>query len=190
MQIQKLLPGASDAGTVRRWFLPLNNETSGRDAEVEYYPTFARFLGGGSSHTERHQDHHGQTWVPRGTRCNACRWFEARIFREFELPADLDLDVEPSDDAGHDALLPDPRDLRLGNYVIHYAGMSIVDGEVPFCRYETTPSAHAVIESMTTRRTTESGPVVFLAKPSAHALAVAAAFDVDLRDAYENRAVS
>lgn len=182
MQIQKLLPGASDAGTVRRWYLPLNNETAGRGADVEYYQTYARYLGGGSSHTERHQDHRGQVWIPKGTRCNACRWFEARIFRELELPDGVDR-IENLTDADRDRV-------RLGDYVIHYAGMSIVEGEVPFCRYETTPSPHVVIESMTTRRNTENGPVVFLAKPSAHALAAAAAFDVQLHDAYINRAVS
>lgn len=178
--IDMLLPGADDAGTTRRWYLPLNNEGRGRDAEVEYYTTYARFLGVGSSHTERHQDHNGRRFVERGVRCNACRWFEARIFREVILPDGVD-DVTD---------VQDPSDVRLGDYVLHYAGLSIVDGEVPFCRYDTTPSPHSVIELMTTRRTTAIGPQVFLAKPAAHALAVAAEFDAKLRDAYVNRAVS
>jgi hypothetical protein len=175
------LPGAEDAGVTRRWYLPTNNEDEGRGAETRYYITYARFLGVGSSHTDRHSNHHeDERFVRKGVRCNACRWFEARIFRELSLPEGVtDL-----------AAVRDPSGVQLGDYVIHYAGMSVVDGEVPFCRYETTPSPYAVIESMTTRRTTENGPVVFLAKPAAHSLAAAAEFDTKLRVAYENRAVS
>lgn len=175
------LPGADDAGTTRRWYLPTNNEDEGRGAETKYHIVYARFLGVGSSHTDRHINHAGdERFVRKGVRCNACRWFEARIFRILELPDGVE-DV---------ARVADPADVSLGDYVIHYAGMSIVDAEVPFCRSETTPSPHAVIESMTTRRTTENGPVVFLAKPAAHALAAAVEFDAKLRVAYENRAVS
>lgn len=180
------LPGADDAGVTRRWYLPTNND-DGRNAETKYHIVYARFLGVGSSHTDRHANHaidgHGdviERFVKKGVRCNACRWFEARIFRELVLPEGVE-DV---------AQVADPADVELGDYVIHYAGMSVVDGEVPFCRSESTPSAYAVIESMTTRRTTENGPVVFLAKPAAHALAAAVEFDGKLRSAYENRAVS
>jgi hypothetical protein len=178
MTTERLLPDADDAGQVRRWYLPLND----RDVnEVEYYRTYARFLGVGTSHTAAHSAAvHVNGLVPKGTRCNACRWFEARVFRELELPADVE-DV---------AQLSDPADARLGQYVMHYAGMSTAPGEVSLYRYDTTTSAFMVIESMTTRRLTDRGPEVFLAKPSAHALAVAAAYDVELRDAYENRAVS
>lgn len=178
MTTELLLPDADDAGQIRRWFLPINDRTS-RSDDLEYYRTYARFLGVGTSHTTTHQFHTDE-FVKRGERCNACRWFEARVFRELELPAGVDDFTE----------LDDPRQARLGNFVIHFAGMSIVDGEVPFYRYETTSSPFMVIESMTTRRLTERGPEVFLAKPSAHALAVAAQYDADLRDAYENRAVS
>lgn len=177
--IHMLLPGASDAGTVRRWYLPINDGER-RDAETEYYQTYARFLGVGTSHTDHHQDHNGQPFIEKGVRCNACRWFEARIFRELVLPDGVD----------SVATVDDPATVELGEYIIHYAGMSVVAGEVPFYRYETTRSAHAVIESMTTRRTTSTGPIVFLAKPAAYALAAAAGFDADLRDAYINRAVS
>lgn len=175
------LPGAEDAGATRRWYLPTNNEDEGRGAETRYYITYARFLGVGSSHTDRHMNHTGdEQFVRKGVRCNACRWFEARIFRELNLPPGID-DVSK---------ITDPTDVELGDYVIHYAGMSVVDNEVPFCRYETHKSPYAVIESMTTRRTTENGPVVFLAKPAAHSLAAAVEFDAKLRVAYENRAVS
>ena len=181
------LPSADDAGATRRWYLPTNNDDEGRNAETKYHIVYARFLGVGSSHTDRHTNHASdpdgvvvEQFVRKGVRCNACRWFEARIFRVIVLPEGVE-DVSQ---------VTDPADVRLGDYVTHYAGMSIVDNEVPFCRSDTTPSAHAVIESMTTRRTTESGPQVFLAKPAAHALAAAVEFDAKLRDAYVNRAVS
>lgn len=178
MTTELLLPDADDAGQIRRWYLPVNDRGS-RSDDVEYYRTYGRFLGVGTSHAPQHQPH-AEPFVSRGVRCNACRWFEARVFRELELPAGVD-DV---------AQLDQPAQARLGNYVLHFAGMSIVDGEVPFYRYETTSSPHMVIEHMTTRRLTERGPEVFLAKPSAQALAVSANFDRELRDAYENRAVS
>lgn len=184
--INLALPGADDAGTTRRWYLPTNNDDESRDTETKYHIVYARFLGVGSSHTDRHTNHElnrdgvEERFVRKGVRCNACRWFEARIFRELVLPPGVDEVAQVSD----------PGDVTLGDYVIHFAGMSVVDGEVPFCRTEMTPSAHAVIELMTTRRTTPSGPQVFLAKPAAHALAAAVEFDGKLRSAYENRAVS
>lgn len=178
MTAELLLPDASDAGLVRRWYLPVDEQGSSRE-DPEHYITYARFLGLGTSHTNVHRPHDG-AYVARGDRCNACRWFEARIFRELELPPGVDDVVD----------VTDPADVRLGQYVVHYVGGTIVPGEVPLCRYEVTPSAFMVIESMTTRQTTDRGPEVYLAKPAAHALASAAQFDVNLREAYINRAVS
>jgi len=178
MTTELLLPDDDEAGEVRRWYLPINDRDAG---DVEYYRTYARFLGVGTSHTAAHSSAvHAEGYVPKGTRCNACRWFEARIFRELVLP----------DGVETLANLEHPGDAQLGRYVMHYAGMSIAPGEVPLYRYETTASPYMVIESMTTRRLTDRGPEVFLAKPSAHALAASAAYDTGLRDAYENRAVS
>lgn len=181
MTIQPLLPDASDAGLVRRWYLPLNGPPL-PSGDPPHLAVHARFLGAGTSHTEPHARNapHPDGHVPRGVRCNACRWFEARIFRELVLPAG----VESLDDLDDDA------NVTVGEYVVHYAGMSIVPGEVPFYRFETTTSPYAVIEGMTTRRSTDRGPEVYLAKPSARALSEAAGYDVALRDAYENRAVS
>lgn len=187
MTIELLLPDVDDAGLVRRWYLPVNGGDTRGIGDPEHYPTYARFLGLGTSHTAQHSDHVRATasrpatrFVERGERCNACRWFEARIFREVDLPDGVE-DLEDLDD---------PRDATPGAYVVHYAGMSIVDGEVPLYRLETTRSPYMVIESMTTRRVTDSGPQVFLAKPSAHALATAAGFDRQLREAYLDRAVT
>lgn len=178
MTTELLLPTASDAGRVRRWFLPVNDANS--QVELEYYRPYARFLGLGSSHTPEHSDQpHPGGFVTRRLRCNACRWFEARIFRELVLPDGNDEDDE----------LP-PTTAELGAYVVHNAGMSIVPGEVPLYRYDTTPSPDSVVELMTTRRTTDDGsPRVFLAKPAASVLAAASVFDPQLRDAFRDRAV-
>jgi hypothetical protein len=68
--------------------------------------------------------------------------------------------------------------------------MSIVPGEVPYCRYDEIPTPYQLIEAMTTRRITpENGQQVFMTKPSAMALAAAAQYDADLETAYINRAV-
>jgi hypothetical protein len=183
MTNQLTLPSAEDAGDIRRWYLPVN-DANPRAAELEYYRTYARFLGLGTSHTDEHADvehtEQGGRFVSRGVRCNACRWFEVRVLRELELPDGV---VDVADVA-------DPRDVRLGNYVVHTTGGTITTGEVPLYKYELTPSPHMVIELLTTRRTTDRGPEVFLAKPAARALAASVGFDRALEEAYVNRAVS
>jgi hypothetical protein len=182
MTINLALPHADVAGDVNQWYLPVTPDGT-RSADYGYYVTYARFLGLGTSFTASHAPHE-RRFVDRGVRCNACRWFEARIFRELLLPAGVD------DLAGLAAVGLTAADVELGGYVMHFVGMSIVDDEVPFCRVEQTTSPFTVVESMTTRRTTERGPEAFIAKPAAHALAEAAAYDRPLADAYVNRAVS
>lgn len=177
------LPDAEEAGTVRRWYLPLTPDGQRTD-DLEYHVTYARFLGVGTSFTATHTRHDGP-YVSRGVRCNACRWFEARIFRELVLPDDV------GDLSELAARGLSERDVRAGPYVLHFVGMSIVRGEVPFCRVEVTTSPYTVIEAMTTRRTTaERGPEAFIAKPAAHALSEAAGNDRELAQAYVDRAVS
>jgi hypothetical protein len=178
MSTNTLLPDAELAGDVRRWYLPVDAVDGARSDDPEHLVLYGMFLGLGSSRTDAHQPHR-ERYVPRGIRCNACRWFEARIFRELLLPAGVD-DL---------AQLTDPGDARPGDYVVHSAGMSIADDEVPLFRYETTGSPFMVIELMTTRRRTDSGSEVFLAKPAARALAEAAQYDAQLREAYIQRAV-
>jgi hypothetical protein len=73
-----------------------------------------------------------------------------------------------------------------GGYAIHHTGMSAVPGETMRFRHERVRTAYEVVESMTTRRNREA----FLTVAAARVLAQCAAFDVPLRDAYENRAVS
>lgn len=200
------LPNYRDIGQVRRWFLPLPTrvdvavpeqriDSTGEpvsyhadvdaDIDVEYYRTIARFIGYGSSWTDNHWDHTGP-YVERGRRCNACRWFEIRIMRE--------LDVDPAD-------VPPETDLtqlydraarrgELGRYVVYKAGMTSIPGEIPYCRYDLIASPFEVVEALTTRKHTETGPIAFITKPSALALASGARFDDELKEAYVDRAVS
>lgn len=186
MTIQLSLPDADEAGQVRRWYLPITDQAS-RSTDFEYHVTYGRFLGLGTSFAESHASSvpHPGGFVSRGVRCNACRWFETRIFRELVLPDGVE-DLDALVDSAFTE-----RDVRLGEYVMHFAGLSIVDGEVPLCRVETTRSPFTVVESMTTRRVTASGgPEAFIAKPAATALAEAAANDRQLAEAYVDRAVS
>lgn len=193
MTTHSLLPAVQDAGEVRRWFLPTPNdptiaarvvvldEPADADAdESTYVVAYARFLGMGTSYAATHSGHRSR-FVARGERCNACRWFEVRVFRELLLP----------DGVATLNQLEDPRDARLGDYVIHSTGMSIVDDEQPLYQCKTTASPYTVIELLTTRRAKPGQTAeVFLAKPAARALAEASANDEQLADAYVNRAVS
>lgn len=70
-------------------------------------------------------------------------------------------------------------------YTIHHTGMSAVPGETMRFRNELVGTAYEVVESMTTRRDRQA----FLTVAAARVLAQCAAYDVPLRDAYENRAV-
>jgi hypothetical protein len=178
------VPNYQQLGEVSRWYLPLPNRDD-EDGDMEYYRTVARFVGFGTSWTDNHWGHR-ERFVPRGNRCNACRWFEIRIFRE--------LDIEPTDVAPNADLERQFRDAErageLGDYVVYKAGMSIVPDEIPYVRYDKISSPFEVVEALTTRRHTDSGPQAFITKPSAMALASGARFDVELADAYVNRAVS
>lgn len=176
------LPSYRDIGQTRKWFLPLQ-------AEDDYYITVARYIGYGSSHTENHWDHTGpyiernpnSTWP----RCNACRWFEIRIFREIGE----DVKIDPDGDLNREYATAVEAD-QLGSYIVHKVGMSIVPDEVPLCRYDEIRSPYEVVEALTTRQVRNEGARAFITKPSAMALASGAQFDADLADAYVNRAVS
>jgi hypothetical protein len=75
----------------------------------------------------------------------------------------------------------------LNDYVLHHTGVSRVPGEVDLHRHQRVYSPHEVLEAYTVRRAAEGR--AFLTRPAARALAQAVAFDPDLRDAYETRAV-
>ncbi len=70
-------------------------------------------------------------------------------------------------------------------YLIHHTGMSAVPGETMRFRNERVKTAYEVVESMTTRRSRTA----YLTVAAAMVLAQCAAYDVPLRDAWENRAV-
>jgi hypothetical protein len=205
------LPNYRDMGQVQRWFLPLptrtvvpissdempdvdvdsddvnlNFVTPSDEVDIEYYRMIAKFIGYGSSWTDNHWNH-PEEFAPRGTRCNRCRWFELRIFRELSAdPADVPQDTDLTALFDREA-----RADQLGGFIVYKAGMSIAPGEIPYCRYDSIASPHEVVEALTTRKHTEDrGPVAFITKPSAMALASGARFDVDLESAYVNRAVS
>ena len=99
----------------------------------------------------------------KSMRCSACRWSEFRIFKE--------------------------EDQRVGlwPYLIHYAGLSSIPGEVT--RYRPVKellTAREVIEELTTRK----GDSVRLSIPAAKLLAQAAEIDNgNLKEAYDARRV-
>jgi hypothetical protein len=71
-------------------------------------------------------------------------------------------------------------------YLLHRIGCSQVSGEKDRYGWDEIATAPEVIEVLTTRRR-DRDP--FLTVPAARLLAQASAFDMALRDAYENRAV-
>lgn len=153
------LPYAGDLGTEQTWLIPGTDE----DGEIELH---AKFLGFGSSYQPEHrQDAHpnGDPIPKQKQKCQACRWYEIRVFRE----------------VGGER-----------RFLAHHTGASVVPGEQMRYRYRITTSAHAVVEDLTVRRNEEgSGPEAFIAPPAARALADAAGYDPDLEDAWVNRAV-
>jgi len=120
-------------------------------------------LGSGSSRSEHHSDHRGES-AQRGTKCSACRWFEVAIYRRE----------------------PNRHNRGVADYVVHTVGNTTVHGERRLSRIKYTRSAFDVLELLTVRPV-DRDP--FIAAQSARALAQAAQLDEDIRDAYINRAV-
>jgi hypothetical protein len=94
-------------------------------------------------------------------KCSHCRWFEIQIF-----------------------VCEDK------SYVVWTLGRSSLPGERTHHRVVMTPSAWEVVEILTVRKNTGGQSSAFLPMPSARALSQASAFDVDIREAYVNRAVA
>lgn len=155
------LPRADALGTDAEWLIPGTDVNDDLQLHV-------RFLGFGSSYQAEHrnQAHPNGDPVPRG-KCQSCRWYEVRIFREI--------------------------DASNGNerrFLTHHTGASAVPGEEMRYRYRLTVSAHAVVEDLTVRNSEgDKGPETFLAPPAARALAEAAGYDKDLEEAWINRAI-
>jgi len=160
------LPHVRSVGHRTTWTLPVSRS--------EPIVINARFIGIGSSARTRHHNHLDDAeFAQPKHHCNACRWFETRIFR---LVASAEEDGE----------------LAGSNYLLHHSGVSIVPGEVVHYRYEAVRSPHEVIEAFTIRKTGPSGDAQppFLTRPAARALAQAAGFDTDLERAYTQRATA
>ena len=117
-----------------------------------------KLLGISSSHKDRHVNHPATDYVGPGQRCPACRWFVVSIFRE-----------------------------SVGDrqFLIHFAGPSIVPGEKMRSRREWVAGADSVVETLTTRRVNG----VYFTPPAARVLAQAADQDDDIAAAWRNRAV-
>lgn len=166
--LHKRLPRTSHVGNRSTYALPV-----GKDA-TETINIAARFIGLGSSVRDRHQNHRdGAPHAEPKMHCNACRWFETRIFR---LVTEHDEDSE----------------LAGANYVLHHSGVSIVPNEVVYYRYEVLRSGFEVIEALTIRKNDSRGnpQPPFLTRPAARALSQAAGYDTELREAYVNRATA
>lgn len=162
------LPTVRNVGQKATWALPVGS--------TETINVRARFIGIGTSARFAHKNHVGDpvsTWALPKQHCNACRWFETRIFR---LLASGEEDGE----------------LSGSNYLLHHSGVSIVPGEVVHYRYEAVRSAHEVIEAFTVRRNNSVGQPQqpFLTRPAARALAQASGFDSELENAYTQRATA
>jgi hypothetical protein len=133
----------------------------GRDGEPH---SFTGVLLGRSTSRADHHAHPGD-FADRGEKCSACRWFEVALYRRRARTADAPTTYD---------------------YVVHTVGGTVVPGESRRSRVSYTPSAYDVIEILTVRPR-DGQP--FIAQQSARVLALAAALDDDVHDAYVNRAI-
>jgi hypothetical protein len=133
------------------WELPVPSDT-----EIIH----GALLGHASSHRVRHSVHRqNRNFAPKGDKCPACRWFEARIFR-------LHSHVRAT-------------------YAVHTLGMTIVPGEFTKCRLALARTGYEVVELLTVRR----DDAAFLPAAASRALSQAAGLDDGIETAYVNRAV-
>lgn len=149
--------------------------------DEDEFEIHGRLIGFASSERDIHSHGPNHDFVPPGTRCAACRWFEVRIFTvKYELTDDCS--CEPDGDE-HDMLCgaAAPR----GQYLVLTYGRTVVPGETNKRRAEWVNSPYEIVELLTQHGTSGA----FLPKTSARAIAQAAAFDHGIRDAYLNRAV-
>jgi hypothetical protein len=112
----------------------------------------ADFIGWASSELPKHVGHTAGRFAGVHDHCRACRWFEPRIFRE----------------------RPDPE-----RYLIHYAGVSAVPGEITRCKIEWAYSGEEVVHALATPIPT--GGFRFT-QPASRVLAQAASFDEEIHD--------
>lgn len=162
---RKDLPYGEEAGTLATWTLH-----TGKTSSIVITGTF---IGLGSSEQPDHRGHPADEYAPQKQHCNACRWFETRIFR---------IETQTDDAA---------RPTRV-SYLLHHVGVSEVPSEVDFFRHDIVHSAHEVIEVFTVRKNTPDGraQAPFLTRPAARALSQAAGYDAELEAAYIDRAIA
>jgi hypothetical protein len=168
------LPGTDEVGEIGTWLLPV------RDARGTRIVT-GKFLGVGSSRATYHKNHPQDRIAAPGTKCQSCRWFEPRIFKLMSAQEIADIFGVDNNDGDTD-------NSQDRGYLIHYAGRSIIPGEIAMSRYDMVSTAHEVVEVLTTRRADGSPPRLSI--PAARVLAQAAGNDDDIEGAYFNRAVS
>jgi hypothetical protein len=120
------------------------------------------FVGHASTYRPNHFRHTTEFMDPTtGLKCNRCRWFELRIF------------YNHSDSC----------------YLLHFAGRSIVPGEVQRYRTEDPVTAYELIETLQaqTSHGANSNSGERLTAPALRALSQAAGFDKDIEKAYRSR---
>lgn len=143
------------------------------DDNGSHHEFMGRLIGFASSEKQRHN--HGGSSTD-GTysqdarriteRCGACRWQETRIFL-----------LDEKDHVYHG-----------GKFAVHTLGVSILSGERVRARLSFVNTGFEVVELLTVRKGEHAAP--YIPGASARALAMAAASDRDLKDAYVNRAVA
>ena len=127
------LPRADEVGhRAQDWTLPIVASDCDLDSILPGYDTTlwfrGLFIGMGSTQQYRHRPTHTppETWSNpiQDLKCNACRWFELRIFYDENAEC----------------------------YILHFGGRSIVPGESQRFRYERAYTAYEVIDILTSRR--------------------------------------
>jgi hypothetical protein len=91
----------------------------------------ADFIGFASSQGQEHWGHVPGHFASVQARCRACRWFETRIFRE----------------------VPEPE-----RYLVHFAGVTTVPGEVQLTRVHWAFSADEVVDALQLQRSVNKEP--------------------------------
>jgi hypothetical protein len=161
-----------------RWTIPIvdsDYEDTHDEANMTLTLTInGQFLGMGTTYRPRHNQHVNEyANTVDGEKCNACRWFELRLFY-------------------------DDNDRR---YVLHFAGRSVVPTEEQRFKTEFAYSAMEIIDILssqprgrnvrnedgTVSKQTVSPDVASLTYPAIRALAQACGFDDDIKEAYISR---
>lgn len=149
------------------WVLPVVDSDAIDSGQPPTYRFNGDFIGLGSTFRPTHYRHPHTMFMESGSgyRCNRCRWFELRIFYD-------------NDQTG---------------YLLHFAGRSMVPGEIQRYRIERALTAYELIEIMSGKaahgQQSRNDPdfVPHLTAPGRRALSQAAGFDDDIKDAYTDR---